>query len=217
WAIESRLYAEDPYRNFLPSTGRLKRYRPPAEETGPDRVVRNDTGVYEGGEISTFYDPMIAKLCTWAPTRLEAIEAMSEALDRFEVEGVGHNLPFLATVMEEDLFRDGRLTTGYIAEEFPDGFAGATLPTGSHTEVIVAAAMAGLVVAERKGQVERSSISGINEVFANLCVVIGGEITEVRVVRLDPGAHWQVNIRGELHEATGFVWAPGDRLATILW
>src|SRR5690606_28616488 len=78
-------------------------------------------------------------------------------------------------------------------------------------------AMAGLVVAERKGQVERSSISGINEVFANLCVVIGGEITEVRVVRLDPGAHWQVNIRGELHEATGFVWAPGDRLATILW
>jgi propionyl-CoA carboxylase alpha chain len=217
WAIESRLYAEDPYRNFLPSTGRLKRYRPPAEEASLERVVRNDTGVYEGGEISTFYDPMIAKLCTWAPTRLEAIEAMSEALDRFEIEGVGHNLPFLATVMEQDRFREGLLTTGYIAEEFPEGFVGATLPTGRHIEVIAAAAMAGLVVAERKGQVERSDISGVTEVFATLCVIIGGEITEVRVARLDPGAHWQVNIRGELHEASGFAWAPGDRLATIAW
>src|SRR5690606_38737597 len=86
WAIESRLYAEDPYRNFLPSTGRLTRYRPPEERAGKDRVVRNDTGVFEGGEISTFYDPMIANLCTWAPPRLEAIEAMAVALDSFEVE-----------------------------------------------------------------------------------------------------------------------------------
>jgi len=217
WAIESRIYAEDPYRNFLPSTGRLKRYRPPAEETAPERVLRNDTGVYEGGEISTFYDPMIAKLCTWAPTRTQAIEAMSEALDRFEIEGVGHNLPFLATVMEQDRFREGRLTTGYIAEEFPEGFAGATLPKGRHIEVIAAVAMAGLVVAERKGLVERSDIAGVAEVFAKLCVVIGGEVTEVRVARLDPGAHWQVNIRGELHEATGFDWAPGKRLAAIHW
>jgi propionyl-CoA carboxylase alpha chain len=106
WAMESRLYAEDPYRNFLPSIGRLTRYRPPAEtegyapgtaagDAGP-AVVRNDTGVYEGGEISMYYDPMIAKLCTWAPSRAESIEAMRTALDSFEVEGIGHNLPFLS-------------------------------------------------------------------------------------------------------------------------
>ena len=88
WAIESRLYAEDPYRNFLPSTGRLTRYRPPAESAGRSLAVRNDTGVFEGGEISTFYDPMIAKLCSWAPTRTAAIDAMAVALDQFEVEGV---------------------------------------------------------------------------------------------------------------------------------
>ncbi len=131
WAIESRIYAEDPYRNFLPSTGRLTRYRPPAETavqnpvlSVADRVLRNDTGVVEGGEISTFYDPMIAKLCTWAPDRLAAIEAMQQALDEFELEGVGNNIPFLSAVMAQPRFREGRLTTGYIAEEFPNGFSG---------------------------------------------------------------------------------------------
>ncbi|WP_438753308.1 acetyl-CoA carboxylase biotin carboxylase subunit [Pararhizobium sp. O133] len=125
WAIESRLYAEDPYRNFLPSIGRLTRYRPPVEGTGADgTIVRNDTGVFEGGEISMYYDPMVAKLCTWAPDRLAAIDAMSRALDDFEVEGIGHNLPFLSAVMQHDRFRAGRLTTAFIAEEFPDGFQG---------------------------------------------------------------------------------------------
>ncbi len=126
WAVESRLYAEDPYRNFLPSIGRLSRYRPPQEGSRDNgTVVRNDTGVFEGGEISMYYDPMIAKLCTWAPDRLTAIDAMADALDRFEVEGIGHNLPFLSAVMQHERFRDGRLTTGFIAEEFPDGFTGA--------------------------------------------------------------------------------------------
>jgi propionyl-CoA carboxylase alpha chain len=125
WAIESRLYAEDPFRNFLPSIGRLTRYRPPAEGRRDDgTIVRNDTGVFEGGEISMYYDPMIAKLCTWAPDRLTAIDAMSAALDDFEVEGIGHNLPFLSAVMEHERFRDGRLTTAFIAEEFPEGFQG---------------------------------------------------------------------------------------------
>ncbi len=125
WAIESRLYAEDPYRNFLPSIGRLTRYRPPEEgERADGTVVRNDTGVTEGGEISMYYDPMIAKLCTHAPDRASAIDAMSDALDNFEVEGIGHNLPFLSAVMRQQRFRDGRLTTAYIAEEFPDGFTG---------------------------------------------------------------------------------------------
>jgi propionyl-CoA carboxylase alpha chain len=127
WAIESRLYAEDPYRNFLPSIGRLTRYRPPVEglqESGA--ILRNDTGVFEGGEISMYYDPMIAKLCSWAEDRTAAIDAMGEALDAFEVEGIGHNLPFLSAVMAQDRFRSGALTTAYIAEEFPEGFAGVT-------------------------------------------------------------------------------------------
>ena len=130
WAIESRIYAEDPYRNFLPSIGRLTRYNPPAENLP---FVRNDTGVQEGDSISTFYDPMIAKLCTWAPTRLEAIDAMADALDEFELEGVGNNIPFVSAVMGQDRFRDGRLTTGYIAEEFPGGFNGVELTAESLT------------------------------------------------------------------------------------
>ncbi|MBW8282117.1 MAG: acetyl/propionyl/methylcrotonyl-CoA carboxylase subunit alpha, partial [Rhizobium sp.] len=125
WAIESRLYAEDPYRNFLPSIGRLTRYHPPVEGVQDDgTIVRNDTGVYDGGEISMYYDPMIAKLCTWAPDRLSAIDAMSKALDNFEVEGIGHNLPFLSAVMQQERFRSGKITTAYIAEEFKDGFTG---------------------------------------------------------------------------------------------
>lgn len=131
WAMESRIYAEDPYQNFLPSIGRLSRYRPPAEGKTPEgAIVRNDTGVYEGGEISMYYDPMIAKLCTWGADRTEAIKAMRAALDTFEIKGVGQNIPFLATVMEHDRFERGDITTAYIAEEFPDGFQGADLNPG---------------------------------------------------------------------------------------
>ncbi|MCP4316935.1 MAG: acetyl/propionyl/methylcrotonyl-CoA carboxylase subunit alpha [Hyphomicrobiales bacterium] len=125
WAVESRLYAEDPFRNFLPSIGRLTRYRPPQEGEGADgHIVRNDTGVFEGGEISMFYDPMIAKLCTWAEDRNVAIEKMADALDHFEIEGIGHNIPFLSAVMDHDRFRSGNITTAFIAEEYPDGFHG---------------------------------------------------------------------------------------------
>jgi propionyl-CoA carboxylase alpha chain len=143
WAVESRLYAEDPYRNFLPSVGRLVRYRPPEEVVSDKLVVRNDTGVFEGGEISTFYDPMIAKLCTWAPTRAAAVEAMADALDGFELEGLGHNIPFLSAVMEQERFREGRLTTGYIAEEFPDGFAGVELKEADLADLAALACLAG--------------------------------------------------------------------------
>ncbi|MFA1623598.1 acetyl-CoA carboxylase biotin carboxylase subunit [Rhizobium mongolense] len=123
WAIESRLYAEDPYRNFLPSIGRLTRYRPPAEGWHGSTIVRNDTGVFEGAEISMYYDPMIAKLCAWAPDRSAAIEAMGQALDGFVVDGIAHNLPFLSALMKHPRWREGRLSTGFIAEEYPDGFA----------------------------------------------------------------------------------------------
>ncbi|GLQ34453.1 acetyl/propionyl-CoA carboxylase subunit alpha [Amylibacter marinus] len=140
WSIESRLYAEDPYRGFLPSIGRLTRYRPPAEESSATHAVRNDTGVYEGGEISMFYDPMIAKLCTWAPDREQAIDQMETALDSFEIEGIGHNLPFLSAVMAHDRFRSGNITTAFIEEEYPDGFMGVT-PSGDALDVLMASAL----------------------------------------------------------------------------
>ncbi len=123
WAVESRIYAEDPYRNFLPSSGRLVRYSPPAEGDHGDRcLIRNDTGVAEGSEISLFYDPMIAKLCTWAPDRNLAVDAMSDALDSFVVDGIAHNVPFLSALMQHPRWRSGDISTGFIDEEYPDGF-----------------------------------------------------------------------------------------------
>src|SRR5580700_4310715 len=122
WAVESRVYAEDPYRNFTPSIGRLVRYRPPAEGVHDGVTVRNDTGVFEGGEISLYYDPMIAKLVTHAKTRGAAIDAQADALDAFTIEGIRHNIPFLSAIMAHPRWREGRLSTGFIAEEFPDGF-----------------------------------------------------------------------------------------------
>jgi propionyl-CoA carboxylase alpha chain len=142
WAVESRVYAEDPTRNFLPSIGRLTTYQPPAEGPVGDAIVRNDTGVEEGGEIAIHYDPMIAKLVTWAPTRLEAIEAQGTALDAFAIDGIRHNIPFLATLMAHPRWRSGELSTGFIKEEFPDGFV-APVPEGkvAHRLAAVAAAI----------------------------------------------------------------------------
>jgi propionyl-CoA carboxylase alpha chain len=154
WAIESRLYAEDPYRNFLPSIGRLTRYRPPEEGRSGDAVIRNDTGVTEGSEISMYYDPMIAKLCTWAPTRPEAIDAMSDALDTFVVDGIEHNIPFLAALMQHPRWRDGRLSTGFIAEEYPDGFA-PIKPNAEEKAVL--AAIATTVELVRRDRLDRLS------------------------------------------------------------
>ena len=155
WAIESRLYAEDPYRNFLPSIGRLSTYRPPAESSTETSVVRNDTGVFEGGEISMYYDPMIAKLCTWAPDRLGAIEHMRLALDRFEVEGIGHNLPFLSAVMDHPKFVKGDMTTAFIAEEYPDGFAGVILE-----EAALKSIAASCAAMNRVAEIRRTKVSG---------------------------------------------------------
>ncbi|MGZ0187446.1 MAG: acetyl-CoA carboxylase biotin carboxylase subunit, partial [Alphaproteobacteria bacterium] len=119
WAMECRLYAEDPTRNFAPSIGRLTRYRPPAEVDG----VRVDTGVAEGGEVSMYYDPMLAKLVTHGDDRTEAIDRMALALDRFQVDGIRHNLTFLAAVNDHARFRSGNISTAFIEEEFPDGFS----------------------------------------------------------------------------------------------
>jgi propionyl-CoA carboxylase alpha chain len=138
WAIENRVYAEDPYRGFLPSTGRLVRYAPPVEPWSDDgdangrrgvNGIRIDDGVFEGGEVSMFYDPMIAKLITWGETRDEAADLQVQALDAFHLEGLGHNVDFLSAIMQHPRFRSGELTTGFIAEEYPDGFQGAPAPT----------------------------------------------------------------------------------------
>src|SRR5262249_15127024 len=142
WAVESRIYAEDPFRNFLPSIGRLTRYRPPAEGKTPSGgTVRNDTGVFEGAEISMHYDPMIAKLVTHAGTRLAAIDLQGNALDAFVIDGVEHNIPFLAAVMQHPRWRAGRLSTGFIAEEFKGGFK-PPVPRGEELQLLAAVAIA---------------------------------------------------------------------------
>jgi propionyl-CoA carboxylase alpha chain len=209
WAIESRLYAEDPYRNFLPSTGRLTRYRPPAEVRDSGHAVRNDTGVFEGGEISTFYDPMIAKLCTWAPTRDAAIDAMTVALDEFEVEGVGNNLPFLSAVMQQPRFREGRLTTGYIAEEFPDGFTGVALPQAMLSRLAAIACCSAYAI-ETRGFLDAARVP--NGKPASRAVLIGERRWDFSVAA-DGIEYWLTDPEGHklLVETS---WRPGMTIAS---
>ena len=158
WAVESRVYAEDPFRNFLPSIGRLVKYRPPAESRSDGVTVRNDTGVQEGGEISIYYDPMIAKLVTHAPSRAAAVEAQSMALDSFYIDGIRHNIPFLSALMNHPRWREGRLSTGFIAEEFPRGFS-ARVPEGEVARRLAAVAAAiDHVLGERKRQISGQMI-----------------------------------------------------------
>ncbi|NBB52877.1 ATP-grasp domain-containing protein [Rhizobium sp. CRIBSB] len=151
WAIESRIYAEDPYRGFLPSIGRLVRYEQPDEGDQGAYTVRNDTGVREGDEISMFYDPMIAKLCTWGETRIAAVDGMARALEDTHLSGLGHNVPFLAAVMDQERFRSGNLSTSYIKDEFPDGFHGLAPSPAQETILIAAAVAMNEVIAEQDG------------------------------------------------------------------
>ena len=158
WAVEARLYAEDPFRNFLPSTGRLVKYREP--QPGPD--VRVDTGVFEGGEISMFYDPMIAKLCSYGPTRNAAIDRMRRALDEFYVRGVSHNVPFLAALMAHPRFVAGNLTTNFIAEEFKGGFTAEHLPPGDPAMLAAIAAVVDRIHAHRAGAPQSERVVMLN-------------------------------------------------------
>jgi propionyl-CoA carboxylase alpha chain len=186
WAIENRIYAEDPYRGFLPSTGRLSKYNPPVEgwtddgaENGRRGVggVRVDDGVYEGGEVSMFYDPMIAKLVTWGETRDEAADLQVAALDAFELEGLGHNIDFVSAIMQHPRFRSGELTTGFIAEEYPEGFQGA--PAADDLKVKLAA-IAAFVAAARADRSRR----------------VDGQLADP----LDPPAEWTVTIAKQPYE-----------------
>ena len=212
WAMESRLYAEDPYRGFLPSIGRLSRYRPPMEEATPTRAVRNDTGVFEGGEISMYYDPMIAKLCTWAPDRATAIEEMRLALDGFELEGIGHNLPFLAAVYDHPKFTSGNMTTAFIEEEYPDGFEGVTLSRAECTRVAAAAA-----AMHRVAEIRRTRISGRMDnherhVGEDWNVKLQDEAYDVAIKADKSGADVSIGARVLRVESN---WTPGDPLARL--
>src|SRR4029077_2288069 len=174
WAVESRIYAEDPYRNFAPSIDRLVRYRPPAEGAHDGVSVRKHNGVAEGGEISLYYDPMIAKLVTHADTRTKAIDAQADALDAFTIEGIRHNIPFLAAIMQDPRWRSGKLSTAFIAEEFPTGFE-RIAPAGAVARTIAGVAAAiDHVLGERKRR-----ISGqLNSAFTRerrRAIWLGGE------------------------------------------
>jgi propionyl-CoA carboxylase alpha chain len=206
WAVESRIYAEDPYRNFAPSIGRLVRYRPPAEGVHDGVTVRNDTGVTEGGEISLYYDPMIAKLVTHAKTRTAAIEAQADALDAFTIEGIRHNIPFLSAIMQHPRWRSGNISTGFIAEEFPDGFQ-RTPPTGDLARKIAAVAAAiDHVLGERKRRISGQLNTGLTRERRRAIWLGGDEILadvehdgKAVTVTFEDGA------RHVLHSA----WTPG--------
>ena len=192
WAVESRIYAEDPYRNFLPSIGRLVRYQPPAEGRSEDGItVRNDTGVFEGGEISMYYDPMIAKLVTHGPTREAAIDAQAQALDEFVIEGIEHNIPFLTALMQHPRWRDGELSTGFIAEEYPDGFHH-TAPDEEVHRILVGVAVAIDYLSNERRREISDQMNGPEFRFSRERVVlIDGEPTPVVV---EGGAGLQVSV-----------------------
>ncbi len=214
WAMESRLYAEDPYRNFLPSIGRLTRYRPPVESVTPTSVVRNDTGVYEGGEISMYYDPMIAKLCTWAPTREAAIEEMRLALDTFEVEGIGHNLPFVGAVMDHPRFVKGDITTAFIAEEYPDGFQGAVLDEPTLRRVAAAAAAMNRVAEIRRTRISGTMNNHERHVGVDWVVALQGESYHVSIAADREGSTVSFSDGSSLRVTSD--WTPGQPLASLM-
>nr|WP_295370791.1 acetyl/propionyl/methylcrotonyl-CoA carboxylase subunit alpha [uncultured Sphingosinicella sp.] len=205
WAVENRVYAEDPYRGFLPSTGRLVRYQPPREKEG----VRVDDGVFEGGEVSMFYDPMIAKLVTYGDTREQAIDRQIEALDRFVVEGISHNVDFLSALMQHPRFRSGAITTGFIAEEYPEGFQGAPADPQLIEDLAVVAALVGMETAHRSCSIDGQLGSAVLPPPEQVVRVAGRE-HRIRFDGFDGGMIAYLD-EGEGRELIGR-WQPGQRL-----
>ncbi len=219
WAMESRLYAEDPYRNFLPSIGRLTRYRPPVESVSADAVVRNDTGVEEGGEISMYYDPMIAKLCTWAPEREKAIAGMRAALDGFELEGIGHNIPFLQAVMNHPKFISGDISTAFIEEEYPEGFEGATVSDAELERAVALAAVAHAISETRNAEISGTLSNHTRDVGHDWVGMVddpvGGRSSHgVTVLLVDNAA--EVSLEGGERWHIETDWKPGEQLIEAL-
>ena len=183
WALEARVYAEDPFRGFLPSTGRLVRYRPPAES----KTVRVDTGVYEGGEISMFYDPMIAKLCTYGKDRGETIVNMRHALDQFFISGVSHNIGFLAALVAHPRFQEGRLSTNFIAEEYPNGFHAADVPHDNPLLLVAVAAAMHRAYQERAARISGQVPGFTRRISGDWTVLIGDRSHPVTAEIVDGG------------------------------
>ncbi len=211
WAIETRIYAEDPTRNFLPSIGRLSRYRPPAEGSEGGITVRNDAGVREGSEISIYYDPMIAKLVTHAPTRAQAIAAQSDALDAFTLDGIRHNIPFLSALMQNERFRAGKLSTAFIAEEYPQGFH-LIAPTGEGARVLAAVAAAiDHVLGERKRRIsgQRAGAAVTRERRRVVCL----DDTEIALDIVRNGRELTVQFADAQRHVLVSAWKPGE----LLW
>ena len=211
WAVESRIYAEDPARNFLPSVGRLVRYLPPAESISDGITVRNDTGVYEGGEISLHYDPMVAKLITHAPTREQAIAAQADALDAFAIDGIRHNISFLAALMQHPRWRAGRLSTAFLAEEFPDGFR-PVAPQGEIARVLAAVAAAvDHVLGERKRRISGQQPGSTVTREQRRCVRLGDDEIVLDIVRSASAlvVRFAEHAAGHGHVLNS-EWKPGD-------
>jgi propionyl-CoA carboxylase alpha chain len=225
WAVETRVYAEDPYRNFLPSIGRLRRYRPPPEARAGGVTVRNDTGVTEGSEISLYYDPMIAKLVTHAPTRRQAIAAQADALDAFTIDGIRHNIPFLSALMQHPRWQAGRLSTGFIAEEFPGGFQ-PIVPNRETANVLAAVAAAiDHVLGERKRRISGQAAGRAVSRERRRAVRLGDAEVSLEIMRFDspagragdasgepPADMLVVDVlgAGEAHYILVSSWRPGD-------
>jgi propionyl-CoA carboxylase alpha chain len=183
WAIETRVYAEDPFRNFMPSIGRLVEYRAPVESD----TVRVDTGIEEGSEVSMFYDPLIAKLITYGDTRDQAIENMNDALDSYYIRGVSHNISFLNALLAHPRFREGRLTTNFIAEEYPDGFHAADVPHEEPQLLIAIAAGIHRAFMDRAARLSRQLPSHERRVGDDFVVIINREHHPVQVVPIENG------------------------------
>jgi propionyl-CoA carboxylase alpha chain len=210
WAVESRIYAEDPTRNFLPSTGRLVKYRPPAEGRSEGITVRNDTGVFEGGEISIYYDPMIAKLVTHAGDRLTAIEAQSRALDGFVIDGIRHNIPFLSSLMQHPRWRSGNISTAFIAEEYPDGFSPLTADGEVAHRMAAVAAFVDNLGNERKRQISGQMRVHRPVQFENArSVLLGKERYDVHVDNGDGALLVRFDEAGTARRLESD-WVPGD-------
>ncbi|HVU31541.1 MAG TPA: acetyl/propionyl/methylcrotonyl-CoA carboxylase subunit alpha [Sphingomicrobium sp.] len=214
WSVEARVYAEDPYRGFLPSTGRLVRYWPPVQKRDEDLVIRVDDGVADGGEVSMFYDPMIAKLVTWAPTREQAIDAQVDALDQFVIDGISDNVDFLSALMQHPRFREGELTTSFIADEYPEGFEGAPASAQLIEDLTAIAGMVAVTMDERAAEIS-DQLGGRPYTPCERVVRVDGGVTHRVRIKPYKGGTLAVTDDGELVDIVGR-WTPGQRLLTVL-
>ena len=210
WAVESRVYAEDPYRNFLPSIGRLKRFHPPAEGKLGKGTVRLDSGVREGDEISMFYDPMIAKLITHGKDRDAALDAHGEALDRFHIEGIQDNIPFIAAVVDEKRFRSGNITTAYIKDEFPQGFQG-TEPTATQEAQLICSAAYVHAFFERRARQVSGTLASPAKPRRDWVVILGDKHHPV-TIDIGEAGEAQISVDGGKPHSLVTSWKPGEHL-----